>query len=178
VGQAYQISKIAGLRLSVEPLFFVGTLILWVVLSSVAILILELPVLQAVGGGLLAAFLYWFSEIIHQLGHAYAARQTGYPMIGIHLGKYVFFGSSLYPHNEESLPAKVHIRRALGGPIVSLGFTVVSGIFALLLYPQKDFLSWLVLYVCITNLLVFTIGPFLPLGFTDGSTLLRLWRNR
>jgi Zn-dependent protease len=178
VEKEYQIGKIAGLRLSVEPLFIVGTIVLWIVLSGIGSLLLYLPFSQAVVGGLIAAFLYWFSEIIHQLGHAYAARQTGYPMVGVHLGKYLLFGVSLYPENEESLPAKIHIRRALGGPVSSLGFTVVTGVVALILYPRNDILSWIALFVCIINFLVFTIGPFLPLGFTDGSTLLKWWGRR
>jgi len=178
VEKEYKIGKIIGLRLSVEPLFIVGTIVLWIGLSGIGILMLDLRFSQAVVGGLIAALLYWLSEIVHQLGHAYAAHRTGYPMVGIHLGKYLFFGASLYPENEEPLPAEIHIRRALGGPISSLVFTVVTGVVALILYPGKDVLWWIVVFVCIINLLVFTIGPFLPLGFTDGSTLLKWWGKR
>jgi len=178
VEKEYKIGKIIGLRLSVEPLFIVGTIVLWIGLSGIGILMLDLRFSQAVVGGLIAALLYWLSEIVHQLGHAYAAHRTGYPMVGIHLGKYLFFGASLYPENEAPLPAEIHIRRALGGPISSLVFTVVTGVVALILYPGKDVLWWIVLFVCIINLLVFTIGPFLPLGFTDGSTLLKWWGKR
>ena len=178
MAKEYPIGKITDLRLSVEPLFIVGTIVLWIVLSGMGSLLLELPFSQAVVGGLIAAFLYWFSEIIHQLGHAYAARRTGYPMVGILLGTYLFFGTSLYPENEEPLPAKIHIRRALGGPVSSLVFTGITAVVALILSPRKDIVSWIALYVCIINLLVFTIGPFLPLGFTDGSTLLRWWGKR
>ena len=174
----HKTGKVTGLRLSVEPLFMVGTVILWMALSGVGILMLDLPVSQAVVGGLIAAVLYWLSEIVHQLGHAYAAQQTGHPLVGIHLGKYLFFGTSLYPENEEALPAEIHIRRALGGPISSLVFTIVSGIVALILSSREDVVSWIARFVCVINLLVFTIGPFLPLGFTDGSTLLKWWRKR
>ena len=176
--KAYNIGKISGLRLRVEPLFIVGTIILWMVFSGVGRLMLDLRLTQAIAVGFIAALLYWLSEIVHQLGHAYAARRTGYPMIGIHLGKYLFFGTSLYPANEEPLPAAIHIRRALGGPIFSFAFTIVSGVMALLLYPAKDLVWWVVLFICAINLLVFTIGPFLPLGFTDGSTLLKWWGKR
>jgi len=34
-------------------------------------------------------------------------------------------------------------------------------------------LSALALFVAAINLLIFSVGAFLPLGFTDGSTLLR-----
>ena len=178
MGREYKIGRINGLRLSIEPLFIVGTIVLWIVLSGIGILMLDLRFSQAVVGGLITAFLYWLSEIVHQLGHAYAAHRTGYPMVGIHLGKYLFFGTSRYPENEEPLPAEIHIRRALGGPIGSLAFTIITGVAALILYPAKGVLWWIVLFVCIINLLVFTIGPFLPLGFTDGSTLLKWWAKR
>ena len=178
MAKEYLIGKVAHLRFSVEPLFIVGTIVLWMVLSGIGSLALDLPLSQAIGGGLIAVLLYWFSEIIHQLGHAYAAHRTGYPMIGIRLGTYLFFSTSLYPENEQPLPAEIHIRRALGGPICSLALTVVTGVAALTLYPLKNALWWLTLYVCIINLLVFTIGSFLPLGFTDGSTLLKWWRKR
>jgi Zn-dependent protease len=178
VEKEYKIGEITGLRLSVGPLFIVGTVVLWILLSGVGILLLNLQSSQAVVGGLIAALLYWLSEIVHQLGHAYAAHRTGYPMVGIHLGRYLFLGTSVYPEDEGLLPAEIHIRRALGGPMCSLGFTFVTGVIALILYPPKDILGWILLFVCIINFLVFTIGPFLPLGFTDGSTLLKWWKKR
>ena len=174
----YKLGKIAGLSLSIEPLFFAGTIVLWIALSGVGVLMLELPFSQAIGGGLVATLLYWVSDIVHHLGHAYAARRTGYPMVGVRLGKYLIFGTSLYPEDEEPLPAAIHIRRALGGPIGSLVFTVVTGIIALVLYPVGGVVWWIALFVCLTNFFMFTIGPFFPLGFTDGSTILEWWGKR
>ena len=77
----YKIGKLAGLSLSVEPSFFIGTIVLWVALSGAGFWILNLPFSQAIIGGLVATLLYWVSYIVHHLGHAYAARRTGYPMI-------------------------------------------------------------------------------------------------
>jgi len=128
--------------------------------------------------GLVATLLYWVSVIVHHLGHAYAAHRTGYPMIGIRLGNYAVFGTSLYPEDEEPLAAGIHIRRALGGPIGSLLFAISSGIIALLLRPLGGVVWWIAVYVSLTNLVIFTIGPFIPLGFTDGSTLLEWWGKR
>jgi hypothetical protein len=34
---------------------------------------------------------------------------------------------------------------------------------------------WVALFFFLDNLLVLTLGAFVPLGFTDGSTLLRWW---
>ena len=173
----YKFGKLVGLYLSVEPSFFVGPIVLWVALSGVGVWILNLPFSQAIVGGLVATLLYWVSDIVHHLGHTYAARQTGYPMIGIRLGKYFVFGISLYPEDEEPLSAEIHIRRALGGPIGSLLFAIVTGIIALILRPLGGVVWWIAIFVFLTNLVMFTIGPFIPLGFTDGSTLLE-WRGK
>ena len=178
VGKEYKLGNIAGLSLSIEPAFFVGTILLWTALSGVGVWMLELPISQAIVGGLVAALLYWVSDIVHHLGHAYAARRTGYPMVGARLGKYLIFGTSLYPEDEEALPAEIHIRRALGGPIGSLASTAVTGIVALLFYPVGGVVWWIALFVCLANFFMFTIGPFLPLGFTDGSTILKWWGKR
>ena len=172
-----KLGTIVGLKLSIVPSFFVGTILLWVILSVVSVVVLDLPILQAALWGLVAALLYWVIDIVHHLGHAYAARRTGYPMVGIRLGTRFIFGTSVYPNNEEPLPAKIHIRRALGGPIGSLLFTVVFGIIAVLLYPVGGVIWWLVLYISLTSFLMFTMGPFIPLGFTDGSTILE-WRGK
>jgi hypothetical protein len=167
--------RVAGLDISITPSFFVGTLILWLVLSGVGMVVLELPALQAAGGGLVATLLYWVTDVVHHLGHAWAARRTGYPMVGVRLGSYLVFGTSLYPADEPALPAGIHIRRALGGPLASLLFAILAGIVALVLRPLGGVAFWLALFVLLTSFVVYTIGPFLPLGFTDGSTLLQWW---
>ena len=173
----YKLGKFLGLNLSIVPSFFVGTILLWAGLSGIGIWLLEWPLSQAILGGLVAALLYWVSDIVHHLGHTYAAHRTGYPMVGIRLGTRFIFGTSVYPVDEEPLPASIHIRRALGGPIGSLLFTVVTGIIAWLLYPTGGVVWWMVLYVCLTSFFMFTIGPFIPLGFSDGSTILE-WRGK
>ena len=178
VRKAYQLGKLNGLRFSLEPSFFIGTLILWLIFATVAIWLLDLPFSEASVVGLIVTVVYWISEIVHQLGHAYAARQTGYPMVGVHLGTYLFFSTSVYPDDEATLPAHIHIWRALGGPMISLALTFLTGLIVWFLSPRKDILWWLALSAFFLNLGVFTIGAFLPLGFTDGSTLLRWWRKR
>jgi len=99
-------------------------------------------------------------------------------MVGIRLGKWGLLGTSLYPPDEEALPAKTHIRRALGGPIGSLLFTVVAAVTALVLRPVSVALWWVGVFFFLDNLIVFALGAFLPLGFTDGSTLLQWWGKR
>ena len=174
----YKLGQVAGLKLSAEPLAIVGTVLLLGALSAVAIGVLDLPVWQALIGGLVAVALHWVSDIAHHLGHAWTARRTGYPMSGVRLGKWGVLGTSLYPPDELALPAAIHIRRALGGPVGSLLVTLVAAAAALALRAGGGVLWWVAAFVFLDNLLLLTLGAFLPLGFTDGSTLLHWWGKR
>jgi hypothetical protein len=84
-------------------------------------------------------------------------------------------GGTLYPRDEPELPAAVHIKRALGGPLGSLLLAMVMGVVSLVLRPSGGLLYGLVAFGFWDNLLFFTLGALLPMGFTDGSTLLRYW---
>jgi hypothetical protein len=130
----------------------------------------------AVTGGILATTLHYLSDLWHQLGHARAAEQTGYPMKGMTFVGLLCF--SVYPQNEGLLPAEMHIQRALGGPIFSLLLTLVVGLAALLTRFIGGLPLFLAVFTFLDNLLVFTIGALLPLGFTDGNTLLTWWGQR
>ena len=81
---------------------------LWAVLAALATLILKMPAGMAVLMGLAALIVDWFSEFVHQLGHAVAARRTGHPMSGIRF--WGLLSTALYPADEPALPADVHIR--------------------------------------------------------------------
>ena len=168
----YELGRLAGLRLTAGPSVIVGSVVLWVILGNIA-LWLGAPAGAAIGGGLAAVLLHWASDIVHQIGHARAARATGHPMIGIQL--WWVLSTSIYPRDEGPLPAAAHIRRALGGPIASLLLTLAAAALALALGPAGGAPWWLAVFVFLDNLLVLTLGALLPLGFTDGSTLLHWW---
>ena len=172
-----QLGRLGDLALSAAPSAILSALVMWLVLGVVAIGRLNLPAGEAIIGALIATALYWISDTVHQLGHARAARQTGHPMLGIRY--WGVLSSSLYPANEPTLPAVVHIRRALGGPTLSSIVTIVAAalVYAMRFAGVGGSLRWLALFFLLINLFVFTLGVFLPLGFTDGSTLLR-WRNK
>jgi small basic protein len=70
------------------------------------------------------------------------------------------------------------VRRALGGPIMSLIGAIVAVVIAWLMSSAGSPYIWIAVFAVLDNFLIFTLGAFLPLGFTDGSTLLRLWRER
>jgi hypothetical protein len=97
-------------------------------------------------------------------------------MVGVRF--WGLLSTSLYPADEPALPADIHIRRALGGPITSLVCSVVAAVITLALRPLGG-IPWLVAaFVFLDNLFVLGLGSFLPLGFTDGSTLLYWWGKR
>jgi hypothetical protein len=172
-----KLGRLAGLEISAAPSAVIGSFVLWLALNGIAIGLLHLSVGEALIGAVAATALQWLSDTLHQLGHARAARQTGHPMIGIRY--WGVLSSSLYPADEPTLPAAIHIRRALGGPTASAAVTLVAA--AILIAIQMAGVSgplwWLALYCFLINLFEFTLGAFLPLRFTDGSTLL-YWRGK
>lgn len=171
----YQLGSVAGVRLSATPPALAGSLLLLAVLCGIAIGVIGLPLSAAIGGCIALVILHWVGEIIHQLGHAWVAGRVGYPMVGIRLGTFGLLSTSVYPRDEPALPGRIHIRRALGGPLASLLLTCVAAIAALILQPSGGALWWVSTMFVLENLLVFTVGALVPLGFNDGSTLLRWW---
>ena len=171
----YKLGSIAGLRLRAQPSTIISSIVLWVLLSGAAVGLLALSPGWAFLGALVAVALHWLSVLMHQLGHALAARRTEYPMVGIEF--WLLLSCSLYPKEEPALPADIHIRRALGGPIASLALSLLAGLCVLALYGGGGVLWWVALFFFLDNLLVLTLGAILPLGFTDGSTLL-YWIRR
>lgn len=174
----YKLGKVAGLTVSARPAAIAGSIVLFVVFVGVSLGIFRVPVMGAIAGSLAAVVLHWVAASAHQLGHAWAARKTGYPMSGIRFGTMGLLGTSLYPSDEPSLPAAIHIRRALGGPSWSLFISIVAALLALALRNSGELLWVLAVFFFLDNFLVFTFGSLLPLGFTDGSTLLEWSRKR
>lgn len=173
MNKTYPLGSFYGLQFSFRFSALIATGILWIVLAFIGHL-LSLTWAQAILGGLVGVALHFFGETWHQLGHAWAARRTGYPMQGVEF--WLLLGRSIYPADEPELPGRVHIRRALGGAPASFLLTLIAGVLVLTVRDQTV-MYWLAWFAFLENFLVFTLGAFLPLGFTDGSTLLRYWRK-
>ena len=160
--------KPLGLKLTSDSTALPCTIALFAALTAAALLLLRLPFGDALLMGLAATVLHWVSGIWHDLGHAIAARLSGHSMIGLRL--WTFFFINVYPSDEGELPPKVHVGRALGGPIASALLTVVFGIAAALAH-QGSAMWWLLMFGFLENLFVMTLQAFVPLGFNDGATL-------
>ncbi len=175
MSKIYPLGHLAGLRLNARASALVGFALIWIILSVFAIIFSDLSLGISILGAFLATLLHYLSELWHNLGHAFAARRTGHPMSGV-----TFIGAlaiSRYPRDEGELPARVHIQRALGGPAASFMLSALSGAAAWALSATGG-LAWIfACFIFADNLLVFTLGAFLPLGFTDGSTILYWRRN-
>lgn len=172
--KVYSLGNIAGLKLLARPSAFLGFILLWLGLTSYTWRLADFPIDQALAAGLACAFLHYASELLHNMGHAWAARRVKRPMEGV-----LFWGilaTSLYPENEKKVTPRDHIRRALGGPIASLLISVFTGFQLAVVSAQTTNLPpaipFTALFIFWDNLLIFTLGSILPLGFTDGSTIL------
>ena len=173
--RTYVLGHVLGLRITAETSVFVAGFVLWAILAVIGKEFLALTGPDVVVGGGLLVLLHYGLEFVHQLGHALAAAQTKHEMTGIHY--WLLLARSIYPPDEPRLPAKVHIQRAMGGPIASGILSGVLGILALLLIPVGGLTFEMVVFLFLDNLLVFTLGAFLPLPFTDGGTL-KYWRDK
>ncbi len=98
-------------------------------------------------------------------------------MTGVRL--WFIFGASEYPADEPELPASMHLRRALGGPMVSLVVSAALAPLAWYFWSAEEWLptGWLAV-MTFADSLIFSVGAFVPLGFNDGSSILRALRSR
>ena len=85
--------------------------------------------------------------------------------------------TSLWPPDEPPLTGRIHIQRALGGPIASILLGMLALLVAAVIGPG-GLGWWLAVFAAFDNLLVLGLGAFAPLGFTDGSTILYWWGKR
>jgi hypothetical protein len=172
--KSIQLGKLFNLQLSFIPLLFAGIAFIWIALSLVGYFIFNIPLGESILLGFLGMFLHYVSELIHCLGHAVAAKSTGYPMNGIRFGLLGIFAQTMYPKDEPELPSAIHIRRALGGPIANL---IVSILLFVILPLWRENWYWLGWFIFLDNFIVYTLQVFLPVGFNDGSTILNELRK-
>ena len=167
---------IGNIPITTTQLAIIVSIALWVIFALIGLIIFNLPISTSIIGGSVAMVLHWVSDVLHQLGHGWVAAKVGYPMREIRLLH--ILAASIYPRDEPELPANIHIRRALGGPPVSFALAIWGAGISFLLEEKTGLLYLLAQFLFWENLLIFGIGSLLPLGFTDGSTLIKWWPKR
>jgi Zn-dependent protease len=135
-----------------------------------------------------AALGFFASILLHELGHALAARREGIAVSGIDL---FFFGGVMKMSSDTRSPGQ-EFRIAVAGPLVTLGIVVVTGVACTVLLGWNEFVDvatlsgtravpsafdlWLSFLVSMNVLLlVFNLIPAFPL---DGGRIARavVWR--
>jgi hypothetical protein len=178
--RTYHLFTLFGLKTTISPVGILSFIFVIPLLALLAASTTTISFGAAMLAGGLAAALMLISEWAHQLGHAFAARRLGYPMIGIHV--HSIFGASIYPPDEPPLPPAIHIRRALGGFWVNLVIGLFLMPYAFFLWFDGGVRGWVVAFTTLYNFFILGLGSLFPIDipgrFTnDGGTLLRLWRE-
>jgi hypothetical protein len=170
-----KLARLFGLDVSVQPSagLTYGVLGIGLLVYAAVRLRLRPPAALSFAGGVLV--LHILFVMVHHLGHAAAAWSVGYPMIGVRL--YGPLASSVYPEGEPPLLARLHLRRAMGGPVASV---LLALLIALLgpIYSRHRVgrVIWRILLL--DNLVDLGLGSLLPLDFADGGTIRRYWPER
>lgn len=183
-GSSLQLFRIMGIRIGVHPSWFL-ILFLWIYWLQHSFDRASTTPGQGFLGAVVAAFLFFGSIVLHELGHALAARREGIGVGGIDL---FFFGGFMRATRDSETPGE-EFRVAAAGPAVTLLLALVFGAigFALLgdgLLDAARFkdasgtmLEVVVAFTALANsaLLVFNLVPAFPL---DGGRLARAlaWR--
>jgi Zn-dependent protease len=174
-GNRWQILRVRGIPISVDlSWLLIVALLAWTLTGEFHKRLPELsePVVWAMG--LIVTLAFFVCIVLHELGHAIVAQNTGIPLRGITL--FMFGGVAQLEGEPNSASGEFFM--AIAGPLVS---AVLAGIFAVLAYIG-EFAGWgtalvlvlQTLFAVNITVLAFNLVPAFPL---DGGRVLRsiLW---
>jgi Zn-dependent protease len=183
-GTSLQLMRLFGIRIGVHASWFV-VLFLWIIWLKDSFARSLLDEGQGFTASVIAAFLFFGSIILHELGHALAARREGIGVAGIDL---FFFGGFMRATRDSDTPGE-EFRVAGAGPAVTLLLAVLSTAIGVAWIGQDRFMDLarfdaigtlpevLLAFMALMNaaLLVFNLIPAFPL---DGGRLARalVWK--
>ena len=180
-GGSIQLARVFGIRIGVDPSWFVVLfLLIWLLSGSFEDVVPEGN--SAFVLATITAFLFFLSIVLHELGHAVVAMRNGIEIAGIDL--WLFGGVAKMRRDADS--AGVEFRIAVAGPVVSL--LIAAGCFGIgwlaageteFLWDPDEAFTAVVGYLAYINaaLLVFNLIPGFPL---DGGRIARAivwWRT-
>ena len=184
-GSSLQLVRIAGIRIGVHPSWFL-VLFLWIAWLQDSFASVLGSDGQGFTAAVIAAFLFFGSIVLHELGHAFVARREGIGVAGIDL---FFFGGFMKATRDSETPGE-ELRVAAAGPAVSLLLALLAALASIALEGAGNLwdvatlnaggtgmLEVLVSFTASINaiLLVFNLIPAFPL---DGGRIARaaVWR--
>jgi Zn-dependent protease len=186
-GRSFQLARVLGIRIGVNASWFI-VLFLFIYLFQGSFRdTLGASDTVAFAVAVVAAVLFFGSILLHELGHAIAARREGIEVSGIEL---FLFGGVMKMSRDTDSPG-AEFRVAAAGPLVTLGIVIVGGLLTIVIAgPDRLFdagtlsgnttedIPVLLLSVLVgfnTILLLFNLVPAFPL---DGGRIARAvaWR--
>ena len=169
--------NLPGLKAKINWSGVIGLGIIGLILLVIMVGFKDIGFGSAFFGALVGAILHYGLIILHQTGHAIAARQTGYPMAFTR--SFWLLSASVYPRDEPELPAEVHIKRALGGQYFSFPIFLIAVVVAQAILPDHSVKGVLAVFFLI-DAGMFTFVALLPTPFIelDGTTIMRWWPKR
>src|SRR5215210_7587183 len=185
-GSSFQLGRIFGIRIGVNASWFLILFLFLFWLSDTFGDILE-DTTKGYIAAVVAAALFFGSIVLHELGHALAARRSGIEVAGIDL---FFFGGVMKMSRDTDTPGKEFFV-AVAGPLVTLAIVLVGTAAGVALSGWDEFFEaaklggaapsdaalLLVSFLVTMNavLLVFNLVPAFPL---DGGRIARaaVWK--
>jgi Zn-dependent protease len=180
-GSSFTLGRLFGIRIGVNASWFV---ILFLAIFWLSGMFTEILGDETTGyvAALVAALLFFGSIVLHELGHALAARRSGIEVSGIDL---FFFGGVMKMNRDTDTPGKEFFV-AIAGPLVTLGIVAVGTLAGIALAgadgfwnaarldsaAPADIAQVIVSFLVSMNalLLVFNLVPAFPL---DGGRIAR-----
>ena len=173
MGEGWQLLKIGGIPLRIQPSWLFAVVLFTVIFQSDYATSAEVDAVRSWGLGLLTTLLLFTSVLLHELGHALMALREGVKVLSITL---FHLGGIARVERECSTPLG-NLRIAAAGPLVSLLLALVMFLGAGALSPEQPLLSTLLTQVGSLNLVLglFNLLPGLPL---DGGLILKalVWK--
>ena len=185
-GSSFQLGRILGIRIGVNASWFLVLFLFLFWLSASFGDILH-DTTKGYLAAVIAAVLFFGSIVLHELGHALAARRSGIDVAGIDL---FFFGGVMKMSRDTDTPGREFFV-AVAGPLVTLAIVLLGSALGIALAGEGDFVDaarldvaapsdiaiLLVSFVVTMNvfLLGFNLIPAFPL---DGGRIARaaIWK--
>ena len=185
-GSSFQLGRIMGIRIGVNASWFLVLFLFLFWLSSQFTDILG-GTTAGYSAAVVAAILFFGSIVLHELGHALAARRSGIEVAGIDL---FFFGGVMKMSRDTDTPGREFFV-AIAGPLVTLAIALIGTVIGVAGWGWSAFYEaarlggsapndaplLLVSFLVTMNaiLLVFNLVPAFPL---DGGRIARaaIWK--